>query len=90
MGCYTFSHFLTFIVELDVVELKHISIESGSLGRYHKTNLHLAIESSCIAIQTISKVRAISSLDANETLVGSHFNAWLTIGEIVERSSKYG
>ena len=70
MGCYISSHFIAFIVELDVVELKHISIESGSLSRYHKTNLHLAIERSCIAIQTISKVRAISSLDANETCVG--------------------
>ena len=90
MGCYISSHFIAFIVELDVVELKHISIESGSLSRYHKTNLHLAIESSCIAIQTISKVRSISSLNANETLIGCHFNAWLTIGEVVERSSKYG
>ena len=70
MGRYISSHFIAFIVELDVVELKHISIESGSLSRYHKTNLHLAIERSCIAIQAICKIRAISSLDANEACVG--------------------
>ena len=90
MGRYVSSHFLAFIVELDVIELKHISIESGSLGRYNKTNLHLAIESSCIAIQAICKVRTISSLDANETFVGCQFDAWLTIGEVVEWSSKHG
>ena len=70
MRRYVSSHFLAFIVELDVIEFKYIGIEFGSLGRYHKTNLHLAIESSCIAIQAICKIRAISSLDANETFVG--------------------